>query len=135
MTRLLQTLLGRVQKWFGGVGASFPTSNPTAPPVSIPAAPSAPDWLPEHQAAWLAFLRTNAGATVMARCRAISCQVASSACKDVFHTQHSAGIAAGWEECRTWLESLSRASRAPDDANDIPGAAQDEPSLSEILSP
>lgn len=50
----------------------------------------------------------------MARLTAVTNAVAAQACGDVFHTQHSAGTAHGWNECRQWLESLSRTSRVTD---------------------
>jgi hypothetical protein len=72
------------------------------------------------------------------RMRAITSQVAVNACKDVFHTSHSAGVAQGWSEAQAWLESLSRSSRviedlAPDGATDNPLGG--DPALVERLSP
>jgi len=51
----------------------------------------------------------------MERMRAVECQCAIAACKEPFHAPHSAGTANGWAEARTWLESLSRTSRVPEE--------------------
>ncbi|HVX56968.1 MAG TPA: hypothetical protein VHA37_04500 [Candidatus Saccharimonadales bacterium] len=104
----------------------------------LPAAPVAVDWLPEDQAAWVTFLRTTTGQRLLARMRAIESQVAINACQDVFHTAHSAGMAKGWHEALTWLQSLSRSSRvhedqAPDGAPDNPPGG--DPALVERYSP
>jgi hypothetical protein len=77
----------------------------------------APDWMPEHRAAWQAFLNSPAGVVLMHRGRAIQFHNSTAACKDVFHTSHSAGTAHGFGECLDWLVGLSRTSRAPEVAN------------------
>jgi hypothetical protein len=100
---------------------------------------SAPDWLPENRAHWNAFLNSPTGLVLMARLRAVQGQVATTACADAFHTQHSAGTANGWNECRQWLESLSRSSRVIEEAKDSQKSTDSqspgEASLAERLSP
>lgn len=119
-----------------------------APERALPAAPTilAPDWLPGHQGSWNLFLRSPAGVVLMARLKAVAHQVSVVACKDSFHTSHSAGTANGWNEAVQWLESLSRSSRVIEDStaeavpqpgtesqNDTP--APGEELLRERLSP
>jgi hypothetical protein len=78
----------------------------------------------------------------MARYQVIEGAVATQACKDVFHTAHSAGTANGWNQARLWLESLSRSSRVTEDSTpDTQGVPQNdnptpgETSLVELYSP
>lgn len=85
-----------------------------AAPIPIPE--HAPDWLPEHMVALKTFLFSPAGQVLVLRARAVQFELNTAACKDVFHTSHSAGTAKGFGDCLTWLTSLSRASRVPDAA-------------------
>ena len=86
------------------------------------------------------FLASPAGLTLMARGRAIQFHNATQACKDVFHTQHSAGAAKGFGECLDWIESLSRACRVeqesgPDNEGQTDTLSPGEAALRESLSP
>lgn len=84
----------------------------------LPACPSAPEWTAEHMMAMKFVLSQPMGQTMIARGRAIQFNLQTTACADVFHTQHSAGMAKGWGDCLNWLESLSRASREPEATTD-----------------
>lgn len=103
----MQRLFHRLKNLFG-FGLK-PVEQVSSPLLS---APSAPDWLPENQAAWSQFLHSPAGVVMMARGRAVLFSAATASAKDLFHTAHSAGRTVGFEECLAWLESLSRSSRA-----------------------
>lgn len=98
-----------------------------ATPPLLPAAPTAaPDWLPQHQAAFKRFLESEAGIVFWARYRAVTAAVAKNACADAFHTAHSAATAHGWHECGDWMLSLSRSSRVIEEPTDSlpPGEAE-----------
>jgi hypothetical protein len=87
-----------------------------------------------------AFLASPTGRLLMARGRAIQFATAVSACRDVFHTQHSAGNAKGFGDALDWLASLSRCSRAPEPSRPDVNRTNDshpigEPDLRELLSP
>lgn len=77
----------------------------------------------------------------MLRFRAVEALVATNACKAELHSEHRAGTANGWQECRAWLESLSRCSRVNEPSGheetlanfDMP--APGEAPLHELLSP
>lgn len=110
------------------------------PDASLRLAPQAPDWRHDHQGTWNQFLATDAGYVLMARLRAVEAQVATNACKDFMHPAHSAGTANGWNECRLWLESLSRSSRVNEPSGQEDNLATDMPrpgeaALHELLSP
>lgn len=122
--------------------AAVETSNSKFQTPSLFAAPLAPDWDPRHQAELARFLRTDAGRVFSDRFRAVEAHAALEACKDTFHTQHSAGVAAGFAQARAWMLSLSRASRDPEaphseaDLNSEPNTEeQGEASLRERMSP
>lgn len=89
-----------------------------APLPILPAAPAAaPDWGPEQMVSLNGFLSSATGRTLLLRGRAIQFRNATEACKDVFHTAHSAGAAKGFGECLDWIESLSRACRVEQDSS------------------
>lgn len=120
--------------------ADLSSAEQTLPKLS--AAPSAPDWLPENQAHWNHFIQSPTGRVLLTRGRAIEFHNATNACKDVFHTSHSAGVAHGFGEALNWLESLSRTSRVSEDSLQEGPTAQkandtsptDESELRELLS-
>lgn len=100
----------------------------------MPAFPIAPDWTELHQRSWAQFLSSETGQAMWARLKAVEADVSARAVQDPMHTAHSAGRAAGFADCRTWLESLTRAcrdSQAQQDAEQVEG----EPEFSERLSP
>lgn len=97
----------RLLRWLRG-----PRKDTPAEFFSLPAAPEAPDWGPDEQAHWRQFLLSPGGKALMGRMRAVHYAVATGACADAFNTVHAGGRAAGWQEAMSWLETLSRASRA-----------------------
>jgi hypothetical protein len=108
------------------------TEGPAVHPRLAAAPDRAPDWLPQHRAAWNRFLESEAGRTLWARLRAVKDRVQVAGCADVFNTVHAAGTAHGWNECSAWLLSLSRSSRVTDETDSPPAG---EPELAERLSP
>jgi hypothetical protein len=104
---------------------------PAAPPV-------APEWTDEHQAVLLRFLASDAGQALWQRLRAVEADIASRAVQDVMHTSHSAGHAAGFADCRKWLESLSRldlgATKTESEPKTDGQPAKDAPALSDFYA-
>lgn len=95
-----------------------------APPAvgnaPLPAVPSAPDWLPQHERVWRGFLSSDCGQVLWARLRAVEAFNALRAVQDAISSGHSAGRAAGFQDCRLYLESLSRTSLArPNNETDV----------------
>lgn len=85
------------------------------------------------------FLAGPTGATLLRRGRAVHYDTAARACADLFHTQHSAGVAVGFGQCLDWLEKLSRSCRGLQDdgpaSRGTDTATPGEPALRELLSP
>lgn len=75
----------------------------------LPAAPLAPDWTLEHQVVLNRFLGSEAGQVFWARMTAVESDLAKRMVKDVMHTSHSAGVAAGFGEAVKWVRSLRTA--------------------------
>jgi hypothetical protein len=91
----------------------------------------APDWLPEHRRAFVSFLATDAGKTLLQRAAAVQANTAVAACNDSISTTHSAARAAGFGDCLVWLVSLSRSSRATDDSGSEITEQTDTPPIGE----
>ena len=107
-------------------GLAAPASTP------LPAVPVAPDWTPVDQGHWQHFLASNTGKSLWARLRAVELVNALEAVQLSSNVDHSAGKAAGFVECRQYLESLSRTSCVTGD--DRP-PTEGESALLERISP
>lgn len=126
---------------------TFPL-NPEPAQVAVCLVPNAPDWITDDRARWFQFLRSETGRKLIARARAVHYAAALRASEDLFHTQHSAGVAKGFGDAIKWFESLSLVPRdsgtagpvdAADDA-DVTGQNNDtqppgEAALRELMSP
>jgi hypothetical protein len=70
----------------------------------LSASPLAPDWTPEH-AQWLRQMLIHpCGQDLLARARAMQCNLAVKSCKGEFEPARAAGIG----DAIDWLESLTR---------------------------
>jgi hypothetical protein len=67
-----------------------------------------PQWTADHQKAWVTFLGSPAGATLMMRLRQVAGRNALAGAQDMMHPAHSAGRAAGFYDALLWLDSQAR---------------------------
>lgn len=104
----------------------------------------APPWSQANVLALKAFFATPTGATLLKRARAMEYNRSVNACSDVFHTQHSAGVAKGITDTLNWIESLAspdmleRLSRPSGDQEGKPDTSDsdhEDAALLERLSP
>ena len=113
-------MMKRLLSWFKAILAAKPSKRAASSrntqdlPPGGPHA-SAPDWTDDHAGMWEMFLRGPVGRDLLLRGKAVAAAVSARAVADQFHTSHSAGVAHGWNEAMTWLESLSRSSRVIDE--------------------
>ena len=96
-------LLARIAQWYGIKSRR----QSAAPLAGLPAIPQCPAWTVHDRDWWLAVLNNERGRKMLARTRAVECALAIKNAQDTFHTQHSAGVSAGFGQAITYLLSLA----------------------------
>lgn len=78
-----------------------------------------PSWSADESRILRGFLDSETGRNFMRRARGVERETALKMCGDVMHTSHSAGRAAGFSDCLTWIQSLA----SDDTINKLSGAS------------
>lgn len=98
-------LLARIAQWLGIKSRR----QSAAPLVGLPAIPQCPAWTAHDRDWWLSVLSHERGQKLIARIRAVEYRLAVTNAKDIFHTQHSAGVVSGYGQAIESILSLASA--------------------------